>query len=402
MVTILRADTVVTPQGPLGDRDVILDDGLVVDIAARRPSSPGDELIEVPEGSIVPGLVDIHVHGGDGHDTLDATPEAIGRMGRFMARHGVTSYLATTITAPREVIDAAVANAAAVMAAAVGGDPTGARLRGVHLEGPYLAAAQAGAQPLESLRAPVPAEYAGWFASGVVKRITVAPELDGMDRLLREAGAADVRVSIGHTEATSDTTRWAVEHGAHECTHLFSGMPGLHHRQPGVLSTCLADDRIVAEMIVDGVHIHPEIVRLLVQIKGPERLALVTDAIRAAGLGDGTYVLGGTRVEVRDGVTRRPHDGGLAGSTLTLDRALRNVMRYAGLTLAEALPMATTVPARVMGWESHTGTVEAGRDADIVILGPDLDVLVTVVAGITVHDGRDLTATRRREGGSRD
>lgn len=397
MVTVLRGGLVVTPRGPLPDQDVVIDAGHIAAISERRRLAAGNEIIDVAGSWVVPGLVDIHVHGGDGFDTLDGTPEALHGMARFLARHGVTSFIATTITSSRQAIDAAVAAAALISAT-----PGGARLRGLHLEGPYLAAAQAGAQPLGALRNPDPAEYAAWFASGVVKRITIAPELEGAGALIDRAQASGVRVSLGHTAASTDEARRVFDQGVNQCTHIFNGVPGLDHQKPGVLAACLEDSRVFAEAIVDGIHIHPDIVRLLVRWKGADRVMLVSDAIRATGHGDGIYDLGGTRVEVRDGITRRPHDGGLAGSTLTLDRALRNVMAFAGLTLAQALPMATTVPARAMGWEAGSCSIEVGRVADLVVLDRELSVRMTLVGGTTVHDGRESAVQVRHEGGDRD
>lgn len=381
MHAVLVGGTVVTPDALLPDHAVSLADGRITALSATSPVIASDAtVIDATGGWVIPGLIDIHVHGGDGHDTMDATPAALHGLARFLARHGVTAFLPTTMTASAEAIRAAIAAFESTPPA-----PDGAQPLGLHLEGPYLSDEQRGAQPAEHLRLPDPDEYEGWLASGAVKLITLAPELDGALPLIERAVAAGAEIAVGHTAADYEQTLAAFDHGARQATHIFSGMPPLSHRQPGVLGACLSDERLWAQAIVDGVHIHPAMVKLLVRAKGVERLILISDSIRAAGLGDGTYDLGGQPVVVRDGVTRRAYDGGLAGSTLTLDAALRNVMAFAGLTLAQALPMATRVPAAALGLASRKGVIAPGADADLVVLDPDLQVRLTLVGGRVVY-----------------
>ncbi len=381
MHTVLVGGTLVTPDAVLPDHAIAIADGRITSLSAALPAATDETtVIDAQGGWVIPGLIDIHVHGGDGHDTMDATPSALHGLARFLARHGVTGFLPTTMTASADAIQAALTAYQNTPSA-----PDGAQPLGLHLEGPYLSFEQRGAQPADHLRSPDPIEYEGWLASGAVKLITLAPELEGALPMIERAVACGAEIAVGHTAADYEQTLAAFERGARQATHIFSGMPPLSHRQPGVLGACLSDDRLRAQAIVDGVHIHPAMVKLLVRAKGIERLILISDSIRAAGLGDGTYDLGGQPVVVRDGVTRRAYDGGLAGSTLTLDAALRNVMAFAGLTLAEALPMATRVPAAALGLAGRKGVIAPGADADLVVLDSNYRVRLTLIAGRVVY-----------------
>ncbi len=380
MNTALVGGTLVTPDVILPDHAITIADGRITSLTADLPPVGDTVVIDAQGGWVIPGLIDVHVHGGDGYDTMDATPEALHGLARFLARHGVTGFLPTTMTASADAIGAAIEAYQATPST-----PDGAQRLGLHLEGPYLSYEQRGAQPAEHLRNPDPSEYASWLASGEVRLITLAPELEGALALIDQATAAGAAIAVGHTAADYEQTLTAFDRGARQATHIFSGMPPFSHRAPGVLGACLSDDRLVAQAIVDGVHIHPAMVRLLVRAKGVERLILISDSIRAAGLGDGTYDLGGQPVVVRDGVTRRAYDGGLAGSTLTLDAALRNVMVFAGLSLAEALPMATRVPAAALGLAGRKGVIAPGADADLVVLDSEYRVRLTLVAGRVVY-----------------
>lgn len=383
MRTILTGGTIFTPDQALVDHNLILDGEKIVAIASRLPDPVAeDEIFDAKGFFIVPGFIDVHVHGALGFDTMDATSNAIYAMGDTFARHGVTAFVPTTVTASKRDTESAVRNVANTNPST-----TGARHIGIHLEGPYLSHEFRGAQPPQHLRAADPDEYKSWFESGQIRLITVAPEVEGVLDLIRTGHNVGVEFAVGHTRATYEEVLAAVEHGLRQATHTFNGMPGLNHRSPGVLGAVLSDDRIWAQIIVDGVHVHPAVVKLLIKAKGIDRTIVITDAIRATGMSDGDYALGDQMVHVKDGVARTDA-GGLAGSTLTMDQALRNVMKFADLTLAEALPMLTRVPAASIRIENQKGSLAPGFDADVVLLDQSYQVRMTIVGGNVVY--RDL------------
>jgi N-acetylglucosamine-6-phosphate deacetylase len=380
MRVLICGGTIVTPDTALKNRTLVITDGKITALEAGTiTQQPGDQTIEADGLIVAPGMIDVHVHGGAGHDTMDATTEALHGMARFFASHGVTGYLPTTMTAPIDEINAAV------NAVKNSPQPTdGAAHLGVHLEGPYLNPAHKGAQPDTHLRLPWRGDYLPWFDSGVAKLMTAAPELDGGLLLIEDGVHRGVEFAIGHSGAGIECVTAAADHGLRQATHTFNGMKGLHHRDPGTLGAVLTEDRIFAQIIVDGIHVHPAMVKLLVRAKGTARAILITDAMRAAGLPDGTYDLGDNRVMVKEGIARIA-SGNLAGSTLTMDAGLRNLMQYAGLTLQEALPMATSVPAAALNLTGQKGVLAPGADADIMLLDQNIEVTMTLVGGRIVY-----------------
>jgi N-acetylglucosamine-6-phosphate deacetylase len=378
--TYLYGGILLTPEGPRRDSTLVIEQGKIAALVPGR-KTPGRSEQEIDARGLwaSPGLIDLHVHGAVGHDTMDATPQALHGMARFFARHGVTAYLATTLTAPAEHIHRAIENGRTAPQ-----PEDGAQHLGIHLEGPYLSAAYCGAQPAAFLRPPDPTEYEGWLASGAIRLMTLAPESEGSLALVERCARAGVESAVGHSAASYEQVQAAADRGLRQASHTFNGMPPLHHRTPGVLGAVLSDERIYAQVIADGVHVHPAAVRLLVRAKGPGRTILITDSIRAAGLADGQYDLGGQVVSVRQGVARTER-GTLAGSTLTLDQAVRNAMRFTGLPLHQVLPMATSVPAQAMGWGERRGALAPGAEADIILLDEKLAVCLTMVAGRVVY-----------------
>lgn len=383
MQTILHGGTLLTPDQTLVDHSLIIDGETILDVAPRS-SVPlhADEIIDVSGLFVVPGFIDVHVHGAVGFDTMDSTSEAILAMGDYFASHGVTAFLPTTVTASVRDTQAAIINVASTPPSS-----TGAQHLGVHLEGPYVSHEFRGAQPPQHLRAADPDEYNAWLESRQVRLITVAPEVEGVPDLISAGRKTGVEFALGHTSATYEQVLSAVERGLRQATHTFNGMAGLNHRSPGAVGAVLSDDHIWAQIIVDGVHVHPAVVKLLIKAKGIDRTIVITDAIRASGMIDGDYALGDQMVHVKDGIART-EAGGLAGSTLTMDQALRNVMEFANLSLTEALPMLTRVPAASIGVENHKGFLSPGFDADIVILDQSYRIRMTIVMGKVVY--RDL------------
>lgn len=379
MALYIVGGTLLTPHQKLADHTVVIAGGEITSILPASDSPPATGRVINAEGLwVVPGFIDVHVHGAAGFDAMDATPEALHRMAAYFARHGVTGYLPTTMSASAEAVLAAAQNVADARQ-----PPAGARHLGVHLEGPYLNPEHGGAQPGEVLRDPNPGEYGAWFATGAVRLVTLAVERPGSEGLIRYALERGAELAVGHSGAGYEEVCAAADLGLRQATHTFNGMSELHHRRPGILGAVLTDDRIYAQVIVDLIHVHPAVVKLIVRAKGVERTILITDAMRATGLADGEYDLGQQTITVRDGVARTAA-GHLAGSTLTMDRALRHVMHAAGLSLQEALPMATAVPAEALGMAEKKGVLAAGADADVVLLEQDLTVRRTMVAGKTV------------------
>ena len=379
---IIANGRVVTPWQALEKGTVVIEGGKIVEIKEGFDPTEGVEatVIDAAGKTVAPGFVDIHVHGGAGHDTMDATPQAIQAMAQFFASHGVTGFLPTTMTAAKEATLAAIENVALCQREQTGG----AQTLGVHLEGPYISSSEPGAQPVQHIRPADPDEYCEFFAWNNIKLITLAPEIPENRELIAYAVQRGATVAVGHSAASYDEVRRAVWLGLSHSTHTFNGMGGLHHGEPGTAGAVLTCDEIMAEVIADNIHIHPAVIKLLVRAKGVRRTVLITDAIRAAGMPDGTYELGGQRVTVKEGVVRIA-TGSLAGSTLTMDRAVRNAMAATGLSLAETLPMASCNPARAIGMEREKGSLEPGKDADVILLDDALRVVMTMVGGKVVY-----------------
>jgi N-acetylglucosamine-6-phosphate deacetylase len=373
---------VITPWQVLEKGVVVIEGSEIVEVKEGFDPTEWAEatIIDATGRTVAPGYIDIHVHGGAGNDTMDATPQAVQGMAQFFSSHGVTGFLPTTVTASREAILAAIENAALCQREQVGG----AQVLGVHIEGPYISASKPGAQPVQFIRPADAGEYCAFFAWNNIKVITLAPETPENEELIIYAVQQGATVAVGHSAASYDEMLEAVRLGLSHSAHTFNGMGGLHHREPGTVGAVLTCNEITAEVIADNIHVHPAVTKLLVRAKGVERTVLMTDAIRAAGMPDGTYDLVGQRVTVKEGVARIA-TGSLAGSTLTMDRAVRNAMSAADLSLSEALQMASYNPARVIGMEKEKGSLESGKDADIVLLDDELKVVLTMVGGKVVY-----------------
>ena len=358
----LLGGRIVTPYG-------IVDGHLEVD---------GPTIIEVTAGAggpdvIVPGFVDIHVHGGGGHTFTTGDVDAARGAAAFHLRHGTTTMLAGLVSSPYELMRDTLLAYAPLVAEGV--------VAGLHFEGPYLSAVRCGAQNPAYLRDPSTDELSRLvgIGGGSVRMMTVAPELPGALAVIELLVRRGVVAAIGHTDATYEQTLAGIAAGASVATHLFNGMPPPHHREPGPVFALLGTPPVVCELVADGVHLHDGTVRFAAQAAGPERTALVTDAMEGAGMPDGTYDLGGQAVMVTEGVARLV-DASIAGSTLTMDAALRRAVG-AGIGLVDAVRMASTTGARVLGLAEETGALSAGLRADLVVLSPDLRVRRVMRAG---------------------
>lgn len=399
---VIRGGAVVTPDKLIDDGAVVVRNGCIAYVgpASELPTtlpepagegsfSPAD-LTEVDaQGRIIaPGYVDVHVHGGGHADTMNGTVEAIARIAEVHAAHGTTAMLPTTMTTGREEIVAAAKAVKEAMGASEGSDWRGARILGMHMEGPYIHRDMVGAQHPKYVRPADMEELQEIYdiLDGSLRLITLAPEVEGNMEAVRWLHARGVAVSIGHTAATYEEAVEAFEQGVNHATHSFNAMTGLHHRQPGVVGALLTDERVYAELIADGIHVHPAAMAVLVQAKGPERLCLITDAIEAMGMPDGVYELGGQPVILKDGECRL-QSGSLAGSVLSMDRAVANLVQLVGVDLVSAVRMASLTPAESVGIADSRGSLTVGKYADVVLLDSEsLLCTATMVEGRIVYE----------------
>lgn len=383
---IVKGADILTPQGRMVSGFVVIEDDKILKVGSHGESreyhTDGHEVIDASGLVLAPGFVDIHVHGGGGHDVLEGTPEAVAAMCQAHARHGTTSLVPTTMAASCEDLVRAVRTVADAARRGTGA----AAVLGVHLEGPWVNPDIRGAQPLGAIRGASAAELDGLaqVSGGLVRMTTVAPELDGALEFIGAAVRWGIKVSLGHSLASFEHVRAAAKAGATHVTHAFNAMLGLHHRNPGMVGAMLASDDLTTEVILDGFHLHPAVAKILYKCKGPNKLALITDATMAAGMQEGEYELGGQRVTYRDGAVRLP-DGTLAGSALTLDKAVRMAIETLGVSLADAVTMASAIPARVIGVYDRKGSIEEGKDADLVLIDESAAVRATIVGGAIVY-----------------
>ncbi|MFZ0745512.1 MAG: N-acetylglucosamine-6-phosphate deacetylase [Terracidiphilus sp.] len=366
MHTVITAERLWDGSRMIGHPIVEIEDGKIgavtTQTAAELPA--GAKLLDFPGATLAPAFFDVHFHGAAGHDVMEATPEALGTICGFLASRGTGNFLATTVTAPMDTTLRAIEGLAKLIARPpLEGH---ARILGIHLEGPFLSHAKRGVQPAQHLLAPDIPTFDKLFeaAEGTVRLMTLAPELQGAAELAAHATGRGVRVSLGHSNATAAQTRAAMNAGAVSATHTFNAMRPLDHREPGILGTVLTSDDLFAELICDGVHTAPEMVQLWWRAKGLARAILVTDSMSAAGMPDGEYQLGGFAVQVANG--RAVANGVLAGSVLTLDRALTNFVAFTGASIEQGLRLMTANPAAMTGLGDQAGRLAAGMPANLV------------------------------------
>lgn len=339
------------------------------------------EVIDLPTGhKAIPGLIDIHIHGAHGADTMDATYESLQTLATNLPKEGTTSFLATTMTQRSPAIEQALIHTGEFIHTQQ--DSGQAEVLGIHLEGPFINPVKAGAQPIEHIVPPRIDVFKRWHSLSreSIRIVTLAPEIEGGFDLVEYLVAQNIVASIGHSNATYLEVIEAIKKGSSQVTHLFNQMSGVHHREPGVVGAAFLHDSLQAELIVDGIHVRPEIVTLAFKQKGPVGLILITDAIRAKGLSDGLYDLGGQSVNVKNGEATLS-DGTLAGSVVTLNQALKNMMTFTGCSLQEAVQMASTNPAKQANVDDRKGSISIGKDADLVILDQAYEVVMTFCRG---------------------
>ena len=384
MKTAFTAARLYTPVEEIQNPLLVVEDGRISEVSSRSSKEvPGNaKLIDFGDAALAPGFIDIHMHGGAGLDVMRALPSELPRLGKFLAIHGVTGYFATTVAAPLDATCAALGRLAdAIETGSETSDPVQARPLGIHLEGPFLSHKRRGVHPPENLVTPTVEVFERlWQAArGHVRMLTIAPEIPGAIEVIAEAARRKVCVSIGHSDAEMPIAHAAVKAGARHATHTFNAMRPLDHRGPGIIGEVLSNDQLSADIIVDGIHVDPAVVKLFLRAKGRERAVLITDAISATGMPDGRYQLGPIEVDVKDG--KCTSNGSLAGSVLTMDRAVRNVTQFSNWTLRDAVQAATLNPARAVGLSDRHGVLTQGAEANFTVLSPAGAVLKTIVRG---------------------
>lgn len=353
-------------------------------VACGGGAPPRGVDVDIPDGVVVPGFVDMHVHGGGGFSYSTDDPDEVARAADFHRAHGTTSTLASLVTAAPEALLAQVQTLADAVRAGV--------VAGIHLEGPWLSSARCGAHDVTQLRDPDPAEIDSVLAAGdgTIRMVTIAPELPGADVAIERFVDAGVIVAVGHTDASYEETKRALQLGATVGTHVFNGMRPLHHRDPGPALALLEDSRVTVELIADGVHLHPALVHQVAVTAGSDRVALITDAMAAAGMPDGSYQLGGLDVEVSGSVARLRERSTIAGSTATMDSLFRTAATgleaASDSALRHAVAMTATTPARTLGLDD-VGTLAPGMSADFVVLDRKLQVRAVVRRGVWAASG---------------
>jgi N-acetylglucosamine-6-phosphate deacetylase len=380
------AGRLLTPTDAVEHPLVLVEQGRVLEISARtsRQVPAGVSVSDFGDSLMAPGYVDLHIHGSAGYDVMDDTAEALPAIEQLLARHGVTSYFPTTVTAPMDTTLRALKRLADAIEKREQNNADG-KIRalplGIHLEGPFISHARRGVHPPENLLAPTLTLFEQFWqaARGHIRMMTIAPELENAPEVIAEAARRGVCVSLGHSDADFAAAERGIAAGARHATHTFNAMRPLDHRSPGILGAVLTDGRVSADIIADGVHLDPAIVKLFAKAKGLEQTVLITDAISATGMPDGRYRLGSFKVDVRDGKCMA--DGKLAGSVLTMDRAVRNLARFAEWDLPQAVAAASQNPARVARI-ANKGVLTVGADADFVVLSPEGEVVRTFAGGV--------------------
>lgn len=384
--TAIYAGRVLTPQEELADCVILVEDGKIAGLGPRDQVRVPSDAVAYAAGDkiVVPGFVDLHVHGGGGHDVMEGTARSLDRVTSIHARHGTTSLLATTMSAGGEETCHSLEGIARYVRAHQEPEEKprlAAEILGIHLEGPFISKARRGVHPSDAIAKPSAATLQKFreAADGLVRILTLAPELAGALELVTAATADGLLVALGHTDADYDQARAAFAAGARHAVHFYNAMRPFTHRDPGVVGAVLTDPDITAEVIADGVHVAGPAIQVLIGTKGFDTVLLASDATSATGMPDGNYRLGTIEVYVKDGICRNT-EGKLAGSTLTLDRALRFIIAL-GVPFAEAVRMATILPARRIGLAGKKGIIAIGADADLVVFTPDLQIAGVMTRG---------------------
>jgi N-acetylglucosamine-6-phosphate deacetylase len=381
---IIKNGRIILKDQMISDSQLLVRDGKIAAITRENLDVNDCSVIDGKGLYVSPGFIDIHNHGNSGCDAMDATIDALEVISRFHMENGVTGFLATTMTASYDATIRAIENAVEY---STKGDTHGSQILGLYLEGPYFSVKKKGAQTEKYITAIHMDELKNYVDCGkrLVKIVALAPELEKSKEAITFLVENGITVSAGHSYATYAETMTGIENGISEATHMFNGMRSFDHREPGIVGACLLDDRVTCEMICDGIHLHPAAMQIIIRMKGIEKVALISDSIRANGIPDGVYDSIDTKITVKNNEVHLP-DGTLAGSTLSLNRAVRNLVKMAGIDLPTAVRMASLNPARQIGLSKIKGSLEIGKDADIILFDEDINVKRTIIKGVTVYE----------------
>ncbi len=387
MKMLIKNVNIITPYEIKRNGSLSIEDGIISNILDGDASEEYyDKIIDGENEYLAPGFIDIHNHGNFGHDVMEATFESLISMADFHMKNGVTSFLATPMTESLDKIESAIKNVRKYIEEEKKAPKVRSQVLGIYLEGPYFSMERKGAQPPQYIKNPNVEEIKNLIelSNDNIKVVALAPELNGAKEAIKYLKNKGITVSAGHTDGKYDEVERGIELGISQATHLYNGMRPFSHREPGVIGAVLTDERVSCEIICDGVHLHPAAMKLAVKAKGKDGIILVSDAMMATGLKDGEYKLGGQNVFVKKGAARLA-DGTLAGSTLTLNRAVWNMVHMVGVPLEDAVRMASLNPAKSIGAGDRKGSIEIGKDADLIIFNDDLNILKVIIHGLSIE-----------------
>ncbi|MDF2940042.1 MAG: N-acetylglucosamine-6-phosphate deacetylase [Gammaproteobacteria bacterium] len=367
------------------EKDVHIVDGRIHSISPRSKLEKKVELLEFPESyHLIPGMIDMHIHGAEQADVMDASVEALSTISQALLKEGTTSFLATTMTESSEKLSKVLSTVKQFIDSK---NTQGAEILGIHLEGPFISPHKIGAQRGDALHVPDINLFDEWqnTAGNHIKLVTLAPELPHAKEFIEHLVKNNVIASLGHSNASFIEAKMGIDAGIRHATHLYNAMSGLHHQEPGAALAILLDDRVLAELIADGIHVHPDMLKFTLKVKGSQHLVLVTDAMRAKCCGEGEFELGGQAVVVRNGEARLKQNGRLAGSVLKMNQAFKNMLRFSQCTMQDIIKMVSSNPAKALHIFDQKGSIAIGKVADLVVLNEEYQVVATLRQGKLVY-----------------
>ncbi len=379
MKTIIKNVNVITPFDVIYGGEILIEEGKIKRIDQKNGLNEveSNEIIDGKGQFLTPGFIDIHNHGNSGYDVMDNTEEALDKMAEFHMKNGVTSFLGTIITSSYENMIKACENMVQYK-----NKKNKSQLLGIHLEGPFFSMEKKGAQPAKYIKEPSLDDIKKIIevSKGKLKMVSLAPEKKGALNVISYLKSKGIIVAMAHSNGTFEETKMAINHGATVATHLYNGMRSFTHREPGIIGAALTDDRVYCELIYDRIHLHDATVNMALKMKGIDKIILISDAMRAAGLEDGNYELGGQKVIVKNGAARL-ENGSLAGSTLNLRDAVYNMVHILNIPIHNAIRMASLIPAKAIGLDKYKGSIEIGKDADLLLMDKDINITASIIGG---------------------